>query len=78
LRRDDAGHQLLVLVNTGQKPIGWAAVPLDRPVGSNRARDISGNRRPIGSLNEDNSVFRSGGLRVHEVFIIELDPPASQ
>ncbi len=78
LRRDDAGHQLLVLVNTGEKPIGWAAVPLDRPVGSNRARDISGNRRPIGSLNEDNSVFRSGGLRVHEVFVIELDPPASQ
>ncbi|MFK7883492.1 MAG: alpha-amylase family glycosyl hydrolase [Phycisphaerales bacterium] len=72
-RRDETGDQILVLVNTGEDPVGWVGVPLDRPVQSRRARDISGNHRPIGSVSDDRSTFRSGGIRGHEVFMIQLD-----
>ncbi|RMH24941.1 MAG: alpha-amylase [Planctomycetota bacterium] len=72
IRRDDTGRQCLVVVNTSADPIGWYAVPLDQPVPPGPLRDISGNRRPFGSLSDDRATFRGGGIRGHELFVIEL------
>ncbi len=75
LRRDADGEQVLVLINTSASPIGAARIPLDHPVRGKAPRDISGNRRPIGGLEPGRAAFRSGGMRGHELFIIELGRP---
>lgn len=62
----------LVVVNLSNKPLGWYQIALDRPAGPGKAREISGNRRPFGSLSDDRATFRGGGIRPYELFVLEL------
>lgn len=66
------GLRTLVVVNLSDKPLGWYQIALDRPAGPGAAREISGNRRPFGSLSDDRSTFRGGGIRGHELSVLEL------
>ncbi len=75
LRRDSEGDQVLVLINTSASPIGAARIPLDHPVRVKAPREISGNQRPIGGLEPGRAAFRSGGMRGHELFIIDIGRP---
>ncbi len=70
--RELDNRRVLVVVNAGDASIGWYAVPLDRPAGEGRVRELSGNRRPFGSLSDDRATFRGGGIRPHELFVLEL------
>jgi alpha-amylase len=70
--REQDDRRVLVVVNMSDESIGWYAVPLDRPAAAGRVREISGNRRPFGSLSDDRATFRGGGIRPYELFVLEL------
>jgi glycosidase len=73
VRESEAGAtRTLVVVNLSGTPLGWYQIELDRPAGAGEVREIGGNRRPFGSLSDDGAIFRGGGIRGHELFVLEL------